>query len=204
VLAIALVVPWSGRGVVLSGFPFYPSTVIRFRTDWAVPRKVAESERRWIASWARERDEKPDNVLGNNAWFTPWMERNAQDPENILLLVYVTGGLAAMVLSLMIPSNRGHRIVTALLICQSLLAAVFWFETAPDPRFGYASLLLLYVNGFYAFVSASLGFSNFRASVCACLIALGSSLLICIPQSRVIENCDKKFPHGFPEADRHP
>lgn len=200
-LATILVVPWSTRGVLLSGFPFYPSTVIRFRTDWAVPRKVAESECRWIASWARERDEDPVNVLGNSAWLTPWVELNAKDPENILLLVFVTGGLVAAVLSLVIPTNRGHRIVTGLLMCQSLLAAVFWFETAPDPRFGYASLLLVYVSGFYAFVSAILAFSNFRASVCACVIAFGSILLISIPQFRAIEKCDKKFPHGFPEAE---
>ncbi|HEX3443884.1 MAG TPA: hypothetical protein VHS80_04150 [Chthoniobacterales bacterium] len=200
VLAIILVVPWSVRGVVLSGFPFYPSTVIRFRTDWATPKRAADSERRWIASWAKEPNEDPVNVLGNNAWFTPWLERNVQDPENILLFVFVTGGLVALVLSLVLPTKREHEIVAALLMGQSLLAVFFWFQTAPEPRFGYASLLLVYVSGFYAFVSAILGFSNARASVCACVIAFGSILLISIPQFRAIENCDKKFPHGFPEA----
>jgi hypothetical protein len=199
-LATVLVVPWSARGVVLSGYAFYPSTVIRFRTDWAVPRKVADSERRWIASWARERYKDPADVLGNSAWLTPWVVLHAKDPENILLLVFVSGGLVAVVLSLVVPSNRRHRIVTALLMGQSLLAAVFWFETAPDPRFGYASLLLLYVSGFYAFFSAVLGFTNFRASFVACTVALGSILLIGIPQFRAIENCDKKFPQGFPRA----
>jgi hypothetical protein len=200
-LATILVVPWSARGIILSGFPFYPSAVIRFRTDWAMPRRVADAERRWIASWAREPYEKPVNVLGNNAWLTPWVERNVKDPENILLLVFVTGGLVVAVLSLVIPTNREHRIVTGLLMCQSLLASVFWFETAPDPRFGYASLLLVYVSGFYAFVSAVLRFSKFRASACACVIAFGSILLISIPQFRAIEHCDKKFPQGFPEAE---
>jgi hypothetical protein len=200
-LATILVVPWSARGVVLSGFAFYPSTLIRFRTDWATPRRVAESERRWIASWAREPNEEPDKVLGNTAWLGPWVELHAKDPENILLLVFVTGGLVAVILSLVIPTNRGHRIATALLMGQSLIAAVFWFETAPDPRFGYASLLLVYVSGFYAFVGAILDLSNFRASVCACVIAFGSILLISIPELPAIKKCEKKFPQGFPEAE---
>jgi hypothetical protein len=84
-LAFALVLPWAARGVVLSGYPFFPSTTIRFRVDWAVPRRIADSNRGWVYSWARSPGQEPAEVLKNNAWFKPWIERNSKDPENVFL-----------------------------------------------------------------------------------------------------------------------
>jgi hypothetical protein len=201
VLAFVLVLPWAGRGVVLSGYPFFPSTTIRFRLDWAVPRRNADQDRHWVYSWARSPGEEPDKVLKNNAWFKPWIERNAKDPENIFLVQFVAAGLIFALLSMVIPTNREHRLVTVLLVGQTVLACVFWFKTAPDPRFGFATFLLFAANCFYAFAGALHKFSNLRSTILSCLITLVSVWIIFRNQWPLLNYYEKKFPHGFPKAE---
>lgn len=200
VTAIA-VVPWLARGVVLSGYPLYPSSLIRFRTDWALPRKDADGERLWICSWAKWPDKLPSEVLGNDAWFRPWIERNAKDPENIFLFMFLTAGAVSMLFSLAAPMDRQRRLISVLLIAQTLLALLFWFRTAPDPRFAFATLMLCGVNGFYAFISGITSFSAVRSSVCSGLFVAVCFWRFSDTQLPLIEHAVKKFPQGFPKAD---
>jgi len=189
------------RGVVLSGYPFFPSTFIRLRTDWAVPRRAAENEARWIYSWARTPDKDPSEVLGNDAWFRPWIERNAKDPSNVFLLFFLTIGLLSGLISLLIPMSRKDRLLTAPLIAPALLAVIFWFKTAPDPRFGYASLWLCGVTCLYSFTKTLANFSTIRASLCAALVVVGSFCFIWKTQFPLFNHYPKKFPQGFPQAE---
>jgi hypothetical protein len=201
IVCLTLTVPWMARGTVLSGYPFFPSAVIRFRTDWAVPRRTAESETRWIYSWARMPEKEPSEVLKDNAWLKPWIERNAKDPENIFLLCFTEAGLVLALGSLLIPVSRKRRLIVTLLIAQSLLALLFWFKTAPEPRFGYASILLLGVNLFYLFSSAIAEVSMIRSSLFAGLAALGSFCFLWTTEFPSFNYYKKKFPHGFPNVE---
>jgi len=200
-VSMVLVVPWAVRGVVLTGYPFYPLTVIRFRTDWAVPRENAEMERLWIYSWARQPNKLPQSVLQNNDWFLPWVERNAKDPENVFLFLFGAAGLGSGILSFATPMSRERRLTAVLLLAQTSLALIFWFKTAPDPRFGYATLLLFGVNGLYSFASAISGLSTIRASIFTWAITAGSLWRICSNELPLIEHSEKKFPQGFPKPE---
>lgn len=200
VAAIA-VVPWLARGVVLSGYPLYPSTFIRFRTDWELPRKYAENERLWICSWAKWPDKPRSEVLGNDAWFTPWVERNAKDPEKLFLFMFVTAGAVSALLSLAAPMDRQRRLISVLLITQTSLALLFWFRTAPDPRFAFATLMLFGVNGFYSFISGISSPSVIRSSICAGLIVAGCLWCFSSIQLPLIEQAEKTFPQTFSKAD---
>lgn len=201
VVAIVLIVPWLARGIILSGCPFYPSTFLRFRTDWAVPQKAAEWDRDWIYSWARLPEKEPADVLKNKDWFGPWMQRNGQDPKNIFLLLFLAAGLGLAPLSLLAPMKPGRRLVTLLLIAQTLLAAIFWFKVAPEPRFAYATLLLLGVNGFYAACFALSQASTIRSSIFTFLITAVSVSQILRNEWPLIYHAEKKFPQGFPKAE---
>lgn len=200
VLSAFLFVPWMIRGVLLSGYAFFPSTLIRFHTDWAVPRKYADNEQRWIYSWARTPDKMPDEVLRNADWFGPWLERNAKDSENVLLFFFLFIGLVAWLFSFLTPMPRERRLLSVLLFVQTSLASFFWFTTAPDPRFGYATLLLFGVNGFNACADALARFSSIRSNIFAILITLVSVPLIFREQWPSISHAIKKFPQGFPTA----
>jgi hypothetical protein len=200
-LCALLFLPWMARGVVLSGYAFYPANFLRFHTDWAVPGRNAAGERRWIYSWARMPGEDPDVVLKSNAWIGPWIERNAKDPENVFLALFLITGLAFGLSSFFIPMDRQRRLLSVLLVAQSLCAVIFWFKTAPDPRFGYAAILLCGVNGFYVFTSAIIGLSAVRAGLFVCMITLGSFSFIGRTQFPAIGGQEKKFPQGFPKAE---
>jgi hypothetical protein len=104
-------------------------------------------------------------------------------------------------LSMVFPSSREHRLGTVLLVGQTLLAGIFWFKTAPDPRFGFATFLLFGVNCFYAFAGALHGFWNVRALVLTCLITLISAWVIFRNHWPLLNYYDKKFPHGFPKVE---
>lgn len=200
-LATFLVGPWMIRGVVLSGYPLYPSTFIRFRTDWELPRKYAENERLWIRSWAKWPDKLPSEVLGNDAWFSPWIERNAKDPENIFLFMFLTAGAISALLSFAAPMDRQRRLIPVLLIAQTSLALLFWFRTAPDPRFAFVTLMLFGVSGFYSFISGVSSLSVIRSNVCTGLILTACFWRFSDTQLPLIEHAVKKFPQGFPKAD---
>gem|GEM_PF-3524079 len=201
IVAGVVILPWAARGVVLSGYPFYPASFIRFRTDWAVSRDSADSDRSWIYSWAKWPDKDPDSVLKNNDWFRPWVERNAKDPENIFLFLFVAAGFGLALLSLIPPMTRKSRIITVILLSHSIIALIFWFDTAPDPRFGYATLLLFGVSGFYSFTSAVDRLSSIRSTVFACSITALSSGLILQNEWPLLNDFAMKFPQGFPKAE---
>ncbi len=200
VLAAIMVIPWAVRGVVLSGYAFYPSTLIRFHTDWAIPSKQANSDRDWIYSWAKFPDKTPQEVLGNNAWFGPWVERNAKDSENVFLFLLMTAGLLSAFLSAIFPANREQRLLAILLMVPSTVALIFWFKTAPDPRFAYGTLLLFGVNGFYAAIAVLSDLSMIRAGICTCLFTLAYLSPIFKNQWPYINVLEKNFPQGFPKV----
>jgi hypothetical protein len=117
--------------------------------------------------------------------------------ENLLFLM----GLACALSSFFIPMQRQRRLIAVLLIVQTLCAVTFWFKIAPDPRFGYAALLLCGVNGFYSLTTAIIGLSVIRARLFAYIITLGSFHVIGKNEFSWIARQGKKFPHGFPVAD---
>ena len=201
VVCFFLTIPWMVRGTILSGYPFFPATFIRFRTDWAFPRRSAESEVRWICSWARVPDKDPSEILNDDRWLKPWIERNAKDTRNTFPACFIAAGLVFALLSFLIPINRKRRLMLVLLVPQILVALIFWFKTAPDPRFGYATLLLLGVNPIYWFIGAIAELSMFRAILTAGLITLVSFLHIWTTQFRQMSGGPKKFPHGFSQAE---
>lgn len=199
--AAVLMVPWAMRGVILSGYPFYPSTFIRFRTGWAVPRQYADLDSKWIYGWARQPGKDPESVLENDDWFFPWIQRNTKEPENIFVFVFMATGSVLVLLSLLIPISREQRLETVLLIFYTLLALVFWFKTAPDPRFGWATLLLFGVNGCYAFTSVLGIWSDVRSSLFACLITVISTGVMLANEWPLLNDYTMKFPQGFPKAE---
>lgn len=203
VVAALLMIPWLTRGVVLTGYPFYPVTFIRFHTDWAVPRIVADSDRDWIYSWARlpEPDSTVPKFLHSDDWIGPWLKRNLDQDENRFLSFFLLTGLGLALVSLLIPTRPAHRWLTLVLIVQTSLALVFWFKTAPDPRFAYATLLLLAVSGIYAFVCALFGLSHFRSTAFTCLLTAIVVMLNFWREWPSIYHADKRFPQGFPTAE---
>ena len=53
-LTLVLSLSWVGRGVILSGYPAYPSPIGAVPVDWRVPTEQAEADVAWIRYYAAQ------------------------------------------------------------------------------------------------------------------------------------------------------
>lgn len=131
-------VPGALHGIVLSGYPAFPSTLLAWPVDWRLPLADAQATTDWIRSWARTPGVHPREVLGSWDWLGPWWARTTALPGVYLPLLATAAGGLGLGASLL----RSRPRVDAGPLRQWLLPFVplmagltFWFFTAPDPRF---------------------------------------------------------------------
>ncbi|OJH39968.1 LIC_10190 family membrane protein [Cystobacter ferrugineus] len=139
--AIGLVVllPWMLRGVVLSGYPLFPSPLLSLPVAWRMaPEKVQEIES-YIKAFARNPNRPPEEVLSNWDWLWPWASQLWLFNWEFLLPV----GLTVLSLPFALLRWRGggrfdgtrERLV---LFAPLLVGLLLWFHLAPDIRFAGA------------------------------------------------------------------
>ena len=134
-LSCALAIPWLLRGIVLSGYPFYPSSAFAFPVDWRVPREVADSMAHFNRSWAKLPHASFGETDGAH-WMLPWFGtaiKNRVDFQ-IPALFSLTG------LVLALGRGTSKNLCRFWLLVPSLGGLVFWFLLAPAFRFGEAAI----------------------------------------------------------------
>ena len=148
---VLIVVTHLLRSVLLSGAPFFPSPLLgQWGLPWAVKPGVAQYESLIIYSWARTPGVlTPYTVLRSWDWLEPWF-------HGLTRLTRLTFGVAVLFGSLNLVSliRRSHNnaiTATYWLYVPLVSALVFWFFTAPDPRFLGAILPLLLTLGAWQF-----------------------------------------------------
>lgn len=138
-LACALLVGgvWMARGIILSGYPLYPSTLGAFPVPWRIPTALVMSEANWIRSWARQPGVHWAVVLGNQQWLQPWLNSTPSRVIQLLHLTLISGLVGAVML--VGPHLSWRKIGLAVLwFLPVLFSLVFWFINAPDYRFASA------------------------------------------------------------------
>ncbi|QWV95080.1 hypothetical protein KP004_07850 [Geomonas oryzisoli] len=172
---------WAGQGVMLSGVPLYPSTAGRLPVDWAVPVERIVSEAQSVYSWARTPGASPKDVLHNWGWFRPWLVRVATG--NVLdvtypLLQFLFFGICALIAGLFSKVRRRNLLQWAYLV-PAVMSLVFWFCTAPDPRFANAAFFLLSIASALVFLCSVQGLLSSRLYAdMICLVFLIGNLLL--------------------------
>ena len=139
-----VILPWVGNGLVSSGYPLFPSTFGALAVDYRVPATIAIDAADWVRSFARDPHGDMQHVLNSWDWIPTW-EAGLNDnlrqflfvqpfylAEDALMLYVVVA-----VLWLLIRRRTGlHLMLRAWLpLLPAVLSAVFWFWSAPDPRF---------------------------------------------------------------------
>ncbi len=174
------------RGVVLSGYPAYPLTVLGVPVDWRVSPAQADAERAIITSWARVRPTYDPAEVAGWAWVPNWA-RDVVLGSQFALVLPLT--LTLMCWAASLTNRRRHRgppaadltesrlpvwaYGTVLTACGSAIA-VWWLE-APSSRFS--------VGLFWGLAAVSLVRSverqawSDRAGVAAAAI-IGAALLV--------------------------
>jgi hypothetical protein len=135
---------WVSRSVVISGHFLFPVAATRLPVPWAVPREVTQNTANWITSWAREPGKKPEETRGLG-WFRGWLSRTYENEPARSAFELFCAGIFLLVWRRLIP-RMDWRLLLAL-----VLAMLFWFISAPDPRFGigfmFAIAFLIFAYG---------------------------------------------------------
>lgn len=141
-LPMILVTTWAVRGIVLSGYPAYPSTAAGFEVEWKIPQKTVEQELMAIKSWGRRPYANPNDVLNDWSWVKPWFKKLISYRFLIIIPVIIS---AACILWMIYCWRLVHRSPTRFFIFSLpvLFSLIYWFTMAPDIRFLFPLLWYL-------------------------------------------------------------
>ena len=137
-LATILLSTWMGRGVLLSGYPFFPSSALAMPVPWRMPVKQVNSFRGVIVAWARDPD--PANIkraLRTWRWLPGWIERAHASINQLIwpAQVGLAGCVALAVAAAMERSLRGNFKNLLMLAAPLFVHSTFWFLTVPEPKY---------------------------------------------------------------------
>src|SRR6266403_2585269 len=136
VLSTIILFPWCLRGIVLTGYPFYPATAMGFPVDWKYPQDAARLYVALVHSWGRNPDAQIADTQGY-LWLPGWWHQAIRNRSAIQApLVISLAGLAVAFVQHRLRRKRGSSSRWLLILVPSLAGVVFWFLASPDPRFG--------------------------------------------------------------------
>jgi hypothetical protein len=135
ILSAAIVLPWIGRGLVLTGYPFFPSTVLSIPADWKVPALETQAQADFARSFARVPELTSEYAHGWN-WVRPWFRELVREREGFLipLLFVLVGSVTAIIRKM--HQVRGSPPQWLWPLVPSMGGLIFWFLEAPAIRFG--------------------------------------------------------------------
>jgi hypothetical protein len=150
VLVVVFCAPWIFRGYLTSGYPLFPAEIGRIEFDWTVPHKLITDERAWVLSWARAPfNSQVQQVLSGWSWLGPWIQQLPSEPIIVKASIMALAGLLTSIWLLRPGFPRAELSRWIALFLPALGAVLFWFFSAPSPRFAQATIWILAVDLFY-------------------------------------------------------
>jgi len=154
---------YAARGVVMSGYPLYPSTAISAPVQWRAPVEQAKAEAAWVRHTARH----PKYEVEPVPWLRNWLVGLWRPFARLRLLLPLAIGVIAFAMALAIGGNPGAAFWWPAV--PTIAGAVFWFYMAPSPRFG--SAFAWCVAGLsVASLAQAAGFRLYRALIGALVV----------------------------------
>ena len=134
-----------GRGYLLSGFPLFPGIIFGVADlPWSMPVEFVKFEADLIKSWARMPGVlDPSWALASWAWVPLWFK--AMSFWNLLTLGAALTLIMTVCPLLFVDKMRRRTGGLSLLYLPLIATVIFWFITAPDPRF-LGSILVLSIG----------------------------------------------------------
>jgi hypothetical protein len=136
-LAAAIFLPWVLRGIVISGYPLFPSTTLGVPLAWKVPPAVVSHFYDITVYWGRQPYYDLEKVRTGFAWVPDWLQRNWKMKDQFarpLILGAIWTSLL-LIIAWRRKTFRENLLRLLLLITPVAVSLVSWFLTAPDPRY---------------------------------------------------------------------
>jgi len=177
-VAGVLLLTWMGRGIILSGYPLFPSSALAMPVAWRMPVKYVNQFRGQTVFWAREADPAADvkKTLRTWRWLPGWFERVLAMPNQFVwpAQVGIAGSTALVAFGLFVNSVRRNVLNLCALIIPLIAYMLFWFFTAPGVRYFGPAMWMLAVCPALAFVAGGMrvGLVSAVATFCGTAIPI--------------------------------
>lgn len=123
------------RGYWLSGYPAYPSSLLGLSDAvWSVPTWERELESAIIRGWARSPNTDWENALSGWHWLGSWFQVYRSELVPIAVF-YAAALIGTTLVKRRLNTPLFEQSFSLGLLWASFFALVFWFFTAPAPRF---------------------------------------------------------------------
>ena len=176
--AATIFFPWVLRGIVTSGYPFFPSSVLGGPFAWRIPDSAVSHFYDLTVYWARQPYFELEKVRTGFAWVPEWFQRSWQlkDQFEKPLILCAVWTLLLVLLAWKWKDLRRNVIRLSLMILPVLVSLVMWFFTAPEPRYLGSMTWLLPLAVPLALISetALLSRAFIGVSLCVNYAALGN------------------------------
>jgi hypothetical protein len=182
----AIGLTWLARGVILSGYPLFPSPVLAFPVDWRVPVEHARAEFDFVVHSARATAENYSYVSGDAQGLAVWLPHWGRVAAENLYEFFVPVGLTIVAAFFFLWSNRQasaaqRKALRAgwLILPPLVIAVAAWSLVAPMPSYGapfFWSLAALIGAQAFSLVPRTDGFVR-RVFVAGSLLGATPSLI---------------------------
>ena len=141
--SLLLLLPFLGRNILLTGYPFYPSTYFNyFNVDWKTDPAMMDQLLYYIKYYGRVSttfmDLEQTATFNFPAWIPVWFLHLFSFDK--IILVAGSAGLLGSFIWMPLKRNSFNKEVK-LFILVLLVWLACWFFISPDPRFVYGALL---------------------------------------------------------------
>lgn len=144
-LFAAVLLLWSTRSVLMTGYPLFPSLILPMPVPWRIPQFYAAWYQWWITTFARSPYDDTVPTQGLD-WVRHWLFIELRGAKIAGLLPLFLAGIS---LPFVVASRRGRDLLNVFLPAWAagVIAFSAWLASAPGFRFGEGILWMLAAQG---------------------------------------------------------
>ncbi len=142
-ISIVTLSPFIARNIIATGYIVFPSTSIDIAdVDWKYDPELTVNEKNYITAYAKKPGVIADEVnvvnkMNAAEWLPIWWQNRSTADKFIMILLALSFISALLSIKKVLLSG----FIPLLALVTLLTGIIFWFVNAPDPRFGFGSIL---------------------------------------------------------------
>lgn len=140
-----ILAPLLARNIITSGYAFFPAAVANIApVDWKYNKEGTKYTAAYVKAYARNNtittaeETEAENKKNFSQWIPVWWQQNGLAEKAILAIAVLSILLWIFFFKRMIQTSNRETILASII---SIIGIVFWFYTAPAPRFGVGFLI---------------------------------------------------------------